>query len=264
MIAPYYQDDYCMLYHATCEQALPTLAAGSVDAVICDPPYGTTACAWDTPIDFAFMWRELKRVTKRNAAIVLFGSQPFTSALVMSNPGMFRYEWIWHKNTGGNFGVLKTQPNRTHESILVFAKETAIYNPQKQRSISSEAIRNAQQGRVIQRIGSKSNHVDLNMRNGSWNEYVLPTTVQYFPSVARATGSLHPTQKPLALLEYLILTYTNPGDTVLDFTAGSGTTGAAAKKLGRKCIQIEQELEYAEIAARRLSQEVMDFTGALR
>lgn len=225
-----------------CLDIMPTLEAQSVDAIIADIPYGTTACKWDTVIPFVPMWAELKRIAKPKAAIVLFGSQPFTSALVMSNPSMFKYEWIWKKNTGGNFQVLRSQPNRTHENILVFSDCTCTYNPQRQRSISSQAIKGALSVRIIRRNGSRSNHTNMTMQDGKWNEYVLPTSVQHFDSVPRATGSLHPTQKPVALMEYLIRTYTNEGDTVLDFTMGSGTTLVACVNTRRNGIGIEKEL----------------------
>lgn len=241
------------LHHGDCLDILPTLAAGSVDAIICDPPYGTTACKWDSVIPFEPMWREIKRVLKPRGACVLFGSQPFTSALVMSNPGWFRYEWVWSKNTGGNPSVLRTQPNRTHENILLFANGLHTYNPQMQRSISAQAVQNARRGAVIRRAGSKSNHTSMTMIDGKWNEYVYPTSVQFFESVPRATGSIHPTQKPLALLEYLVRTYTNEGDTVLDFTMGSGTTLRAAKNLKRHSVGIELLEQYCNAAVRRLA-----------
>jgi site-specific DNA-methyltransferase (adenine-specific) len=248
------------LHHGDCLDVLPTLEAQSADAVICDPPYGTTACKWDAVIPFAPMWAEIKRVLKPRGACVLFGSQPFTSALVMSNPGWFKYSWVWSKNTGGNPGVLKSQPNRTHEDILVFGNAGHKYNPQRQRSISSEAIRNAQRGAIIHRQGSKSNHTSMVMRDGAWNEYVQPTSVQFFESVPRATGSIHPTEKPLALLEYLVKTYTDKGDVVLDFTMGSGTTGHACMNLGRCFIGIERDAGYFAIARER----IMDAADPLR
>jgi site-specific DNA-methyltransferase (adenine-specific) len=247
MIEPYYSEAGITIYHADCRSILPSLAAASVDAVICDPPYGTTACAWDTPIPFDFMWRELKRLTKRNAAIVLFGSQPFTSALVMSNPGMFRYSWVWDKRLAGNPFIAKYQPLKVHEDICVFSRNSHVYNPQMKTGV------------MKQKGGGYSRLFDVKCSVTRNDQYFPTSIVEASNGDRNGTPVLHPTQKPLALLEYLILTYTNPGDTILDFTAGSGTTGAAAKKLGRKCIQIEQELEYCEIAARRLAQEVMQF-----
>jgi site-specific DNA-methyltransferase (adenine-specific) len=260
---PYYDDGQIQIFNARCEDVLPTLATASIDAVICDPPYGTTACAWDTPIPFDFMWRELKRVTRRNAAIVLFGSQPFTSALVMSNPAMFKYEWIWRKNNKTGNLLVDRQPMRGHENILFFADGQTIYNAQKIRRTPEQykaAVRvNPTTYGIMGAVYDGREYTRSRIRPPA-EEYWFrhPDTVLEVASDSKRNGANHPTQKPLALLEYLILTYTNPGDTILDFTAGSGTTGAAAKKLGRKCIQIEQELEYCEIAAMRLQQEVFD------
>lgn len=245
----YYQDDAVTLYHAKCEQVLPTLADASIDAVICDPPYGTTACAWDTPIDFAFMWRELKRLTKRNSPIVLFGSQPFTSALVMSNPGWFRYSWVWDKHSVSSPALAKQQPLRCHEDICVFADGSTPYYPQVT-------------GQTVKSFGKKSPTVSLitgSLGANFQRDIGYPKTILSFARPNNLTGGgLHPTQKPLALLEYLILTYTNPGDTILDFASGSGTCAVAAKKLGRKCIAVESELEYCEVTVPRLYQGVFD------
>lgn len=252
MIEPYYSEGGIQIWHGRCEDVLPTLDATSIDAVICDPPYGTTACAWDTPIAFDFMWRELKRVTKPAAAIVLFGSQPFTSALVMSNPTMFKYEWVWAKNRGSNFAVARMQPMKEHENILVFCGARGTYNPQMQKRAPSGLSRIGYNFDQVRRSAHQSS---IAVNTAQRDELRIAGSVQQFNTEV----GLHPTQKPLALLEYLILTYTNPGDTVLDFTSGSGTTPAAAKKLGRKCIAIEQELEYVEVTVSRLSQEVFDF-----
>lgn len=254
---PYYQDEAVTLYHARCEDVLPHLDM-SFDAVICDPPYGTTACAWDTPIDFAFMWRELKRLTRRNAAIVLFGSQPFTSALVMSNPEWFKYAMVWKKSRPFDIFNSKNKPVRIHEDILVFSDGTVAnksprrmtYNPQGlikvDRVWSRPRAYNSAHG--YDRPSDKLDRI-LEFTN-------YPQTVLEF---ANPNNNIqHPTQKPLDLLEYLVLTYTNPGDTVLDFAAGSGTTAVAAKKLGRKCVAVEMELEYCEAAAARLYQGVFD------
>lgn len=247
---PYYQDDWVTLYHAPCETVLPTLPDASIDAVITDPPYGTTACAWDTPIAFDFMWRELKRLTKPAAAIVLFGSQPFTSALVMSNPQMFKYSWVWEKNVPSGFLNAKKQPMRWYEDIPVFYRGQPTYNPQ---------LRSGSGYRVMVKSTKSQNYGqqrDVLSTNDGTRYY--PRDILQFDN-ENGGGKLHPTQKPQALLEYLILTYTNSGDTVLDFTSGSGTTPAAAKKLGRRCIAVERKLEYVEVTVDRLRQEVMNF-----
>lgn len=252
MLKPYYDHGGITIFHGRCEDVLPTLPAGSIDAVICDPPYGTTACAWDTPIDFGFMWRELKRLTKRNAAIVLFGSQPFTSALVMSNPGMFRYELVWDKIQTGAPGVVKFRPLPVHETISVFAEGPTTYNP---------ILHHGDPYRSTTRNGGNRHGFGF---KGKY--YVaLNTGFRYQTSIVSKAKERHPyheTQKPVDLLCDLIGMYTNPGDTVLDFCAGSGTTGAAAKKLSRQCIQVEQEAEYVDVAISRLQQEVMDFALA--
>lgn len=252
---PFYQDESVTLYHARCEDVLPMLVTESIDAVITDPPYGTTACAWDTPIAFDFMWSELKRVTKRNAAIVLFGSQPFTSALVMSNPGMFRYEWIWNTVCITGFLDVHRRPMKKHQNILVFSERQSTYNPIR----SGKATRSF--GKMSEGVNKR--HAYAGEFGSDYQQGVgYPQSIIEFQRPTNVTDKdygLHPTQKPLALLEYLILTYTNPGDVVLDFTAGSGTTAVAAKKLGRTCIAIEQELEYCQTAVTRLYQSVMQF-----
>lgn len=220
---------------------------GSIDLVLTDPPYGTTACKWDTCIPFEPMWEHLKRVTKKNGAIVLFGSQPFTSALVMSNPGMFKVEWIWEKNAGSNFATVKYQPMREHENVLVFSKATTKYNPQMQPRMSSGAERvksKFQHKTKTEVMGGK----EISQSNVMMSELRVPRSIQRFN---RERG-LHPTQKPVALMEYLIKTYTNEGETVLDFTMGSGTTGVACKNLNRNFIGIELDETYFDIAKQRI------------
>jgi site-specific DNA-methyltransferase (adenine-specific) len=240
------------LINGDCLEEMKKIPDGSIDLVLTDPPYGTTACKWDTVIPFEPMWEQLKRVTKKNGAIVLTASQPFTSALVMSNPDMFKYEWIWEKAVGSNFATLKYMPMKEHENILVFGKGKTIYNPQmqerkgggkarsmytyKSNTVSGDAISNM----VTNRSGQK---YDENKRN--------PSSVQFFNN-REDTRGLHPTQKPVALMEYLIKTYTNEGETVLDFTMGSGTTGVACKNLNRNFIGIELDKDYYEIAKKRI------------
>lgn len=246
------------LHHGDCLDILPTLPPSSVDAVIADPPYGTTACKWDSVIPFDAMWRELKRIVKSRGAIVLFGSQPFTSALVMSNPKWFRYEWVWQKNKPtGSLNVIR-QPMRSHENILVFSSNSSIYNPQKIRRTPEEY-----------RACMRTNTTVYGQQNGIYGEHPRsairvrppveeqwfkhPHTVLVFSRDEKRDGSNHPTQKPLALMEYLVKTYTNEGDTVLDFTFGSGTTGEACINTGRDFIGIERDKGYYDIASKRLS-----------
>ena len=228
------------LHHGDRLDVLPTLAAGSVDAVIADIPSGRTQCAWDSVIPLEDMWRELRRVVKPRGAIVLLGcTQPFTSVLVCSNPQMFRYEWVWRKNFTTGFANAHKQPLRNHESVLIFSDGQSTYNPIKQSTISTQAAQQAARGATRYRSGKPSNHISIPFRDGAFNEKVFPTTVQDFNCVPRQ-HQIHDTQKPLALLEYLVRTYTNEGDTVLDFTMGSGTTGAACGNLNRRFIGIER------------------------
>jgi site-specific DNA-methyltransferase (adenine-specific) len=246
------------LYLGDCLDILPTLPDMCADAIITDVPYGTTACKWDVIIPLDKMWAQVKRLCK--GAFVTTASQPFTSVLVASNLQWFKYEWIWHKNKGGNFAILKYQPNRKHENVLVFAKNGHTYNPQKEITESAEALRRARstgKASAIHRSGKKpSEHMPslTDRTDGMFSEFVYPGTVQKFKGVSQYHVE-HPTQKPVALYEYLIKTYTNPGDTVLDFCMGSGTTGVAAVRTGRNFIGIEKERPYFEIAQRRITTE---------
>jgi len=242
------------LYHADCLDILPTLEPGSVDAVICDPPYGTTACKWDSVIPFAPMWAGIKRVLKPRGACVLFGSQPFTSALVMSNPKWFRYEWVWDKHTPTGFLNASKAPLKSHEYILVFADGVTTYNPQKNR----KPYKGARTGNGFTKVGqSAKGEAWGGLVNGSGyrSEFAHPKTVLSFPTGNGwdKQGYQHPTQKLLALLEYLVKTYTNVGDTVLDFTMGSGTTGHACGNLDRRFIGIEKDAGYFKIAQERIA-----------
>ena len=221
---------------------------GSVDLVLTDPPYGTTACKWDTVIPFEPMWEQLKRVTKKNGAIVLFGSQPFTSALVMSNPKMFKYEWVWDKKIPSGMSFAKHQPMRQTECISVFCDGKTFYNPQMIK-------------RDTPIKGGGMTPSDSAMTNGykalkKTYTHKNPTTLIHFDKIRK--DSVHPTQKPVALMEYLIKTYTNEGETVLDFTMGSGTTGVACKNLNRNFIGIELDKDYFEIAKKRINEALQD------
>jgi len=242
---PFYQSGGISLYHGDCLEVMPQLAAQSFDAIITDVPYGTTACAWDSPIPFMPMWACLKRLARPRAAIVLFGSQPFTSALVMSNFGLFKYELIWEKDKAtGNLSANKA-PMKAHENILVFSLTSPNYYPQKTTGYrpSNKSSKTKQAGNVYR---------EYLMGQGGGDTDRYPRTVQQFNTVNSAHGYLHPTQKPLALLEYLIRTYTNEGDTILDFTSGSGTTLRAAKNLKRRAVGIEQDRHYCEVTVNRL------------
>ena len=226
---------------------------GSIDLVLTDPPYGTTACKWDTVIPFEPMWEQLKRVTKKNGAIVLFGSQPFTSALVMSNPKMFKYEWVWIKSNKTGHLNGKCRPLKSHELISVFSEKEAratgdnmAYFPQGLVEVNKTVIEKRKDKGI-------NHNYFRDSRNGK--EYKqqfsnYPDALLYF---SQDKNKLHPTQKPVALMEYLIKTYTNEDETVLDFTMGSGTTGVACKNLNRNFIGIELDKDYFEIAKTRIS-----------
>lgn len=219
------------------------LADKSVDMILCDLPYGTTACKWDTIIPFEPLWAEYERIIKDNGAIVLTASQPFSSALVMSNPKLFKYEWIWDKKIPSGMSYARFQPMRQHEVVLVFGKGRLLYNAQ---TVKRE--------KPIKAGGMKAS--DSASTNGykplkKTYEYKNPTTLLPFSKVRR--GSVHPTQKPTELFEYLIKTYTNEGDTVLDNCIGSGTTAVAAINTDRNFIGIERESEYVKIANQRIA-----------
>jgi site-specific DNA-methyltransferase (adenine-specific) len=239
------------LHHGDCLDILPTLAPGSVDAVICDPPYGITfRLNWDVPIDVTAMWHQLKRIIKPQGSIVLFSSQPFTSLLVSSNLDMFRYEWVWNKSKASAFLMAAYMPMKAHENILVFTphpiapkvKQRPVYNPQGLVHKGLQILRHRARSTTISGYGNyEGKAID------SYSNY--PTSSLYF----KCETGLHPTQKPIALLEYLVKTYTNAGDTVLDFTFGSGTTGAACGNLGRRFVGIERDAEYFRLGSERIA-----------
>jgi len=236
------------LYRGDCLEVLPTLDIGGVDLVLADIPYGTTACKWDVVIPLEPMWEQLKRVTKKNGAIVLFGSQPFTSTLVMSNLKMFKYEWIWIKERPTNILQIKKRAGKNTENISVFYEGQCVYNPQKTEhggKLRTNKIKNGSLGKLIDSQNKKANAY-----RDDRTRYPLQTL--YFQRDI-LKSNLHPTQKPVALCEYLIKTYTNEGETVLDFTMGSGTTGVASIQTGRRFIGIEIDKEYFDIAVNRIS-----------
>ena len=234
------------LYLGDCMEVMQGL--DKVDAVVTDPPYGTTACKWDSVIPLAPMWKQLSEVVKSNGAIVMTASQPFTTTLISSNIKMFKCEWIWEKNAGSNFASVKYQPMKEHENIVVFCKSTPTYNPIKEPRMASGELR----------VKSKFQHKtkaevyggrEISQSNVTMTKLRVPRSIQRFN---RERG-LHPTQKPVSLMEYLIKTYTNNREIVLDFTMGSGTTGVACINLGRKFIGIEIDEKYFEIACKRIS-----------
>ena len=225
------------------------IADGSVDMVLADPPYGwgTTACKWDSIIPLVPMWEQLKRIIKPNGAIVMTASQPFTTTLIASNMKMFKYEYVWLKERGQNFVSAKKQFMRAHEVCCVFYKKQPTYNPQMTAALK-ENIRKPQY-----HTAHKSNVYGLNkMPSKDYDPTKrYPLSFGKF-NTGRARDKLHPTQKPVALMEYLIKTYTNENEIVLDFTMGSGTTGVACKNLNRDFIGIELDEKYFEIAKKRI------------
>lgn len=236
-----------------CLHRMAEIATGSVDLVLTDPPYGTTACKWDAVIPLEPMWEQVRRVLKPNGAAVLFSAQPFTSSLVMSNTGWFKYQWVWKKNVAGGFAQAKNKPMPKHEDISVFSsgktghamqcKNRVPYNPQGIVPYGKE-IKNSISHRASAFEARK------NARASYVQEFTgYPDTILEFDC---ERNGIHPTQKPVALMEYLIRTYTNEGETVLDFTMGSGTTGVACANTGRKFIGIERDPEYYQIACKRM------------
>ena len=237
------------LLHGDCLELLPTLAAQSVDCICADPPYGVTSCKWDSVIPLDAMWAELKRVIKPRGAIVLFASQPFTSALVMSNPRWFKYSWQWQKEQACNFTRMKFEPGRIIEDVLVFGEAAVNYNPQKIPRAKSIKVHSS-----YPKGSSKSTPLKYQETYTRILEDSFPTSLLYFQrDKTPDLRGLHPTQKPTALLSYLIRTYTNAGETVLDFCMGSGTAGVAALQEGRTFIGIEQEAGYFATAENRIA-----------
>jgi site-specific DNA-methyltransferase (adenine-specific) len=235
------------LIKGECLEAMKGIPTGSIDAIITDPPYGTTACKWDSVIDFALMWEQLNRIIKPNGAIVLFGSEPFSSALRMSNVRNYKYDWTWEKEKGVGQLNCKRQPMRKVENILVFYKKQCTYNPQFTKGKPYKAISGKQSKYTKDSVYGKQREV-VNINNGTR----YPVNLIKFNRQAKQ-GREHPTQKPVALMEYLIKTYTNENETVLDFTMGSGSTGVAAKNLNRNFIGIELDNKYFEIAENRIT-----------
>ncbi len=234
-----------LLIHGDCLSKLKNIPSGSVDMILADPPYGTTACKWDSIIDLDRLWPELKRVIKPNGAIVMTASQPFTTTLIASNMKMFKYCWVWEKTRKTGFPNAKRQPLRNVEDVVVFYSKQAMYNPQGIVRVD----------KTVTRIKPKNDTINAGENDGS----LCGTYVQEFTGypnqilkIKSEGKTSHPTQKPVALMEYLIKTYTNESDKVLDFCIGSGTTGVAAAQLDRDFIGIEMDEKYFTIAKDRI------------
>ena len=243
-----------ILLQGDCLEEMGSIPDKSIDMILCDLPYGTTACKWDTVIPFAPLWKEYERIIKLNGAIVLTASQPFTSALVMSNIKLFKYDLIWHKTHPKGHLNAKKMPMRAHESILVFYKKHGTYNPIKTQGHVRKVARTNNYQKKADSVYGKQKDIERNY--DATDRY--PASVLIFNN-ENQTNRLHPTQKPVALFEYLIRTYTNEGETVLDNCMGSGTTGVACKNLNRKFIGIEKDEKYFEIAKNRIEATVDPF-----
>jgi len=238
------------LYNDDCFNVFPLIDDKSVDAIICDLPYGTTTCKWDSILPFDKLWNEYERIIKSGGAIALFGTEPFSSYLRISNIKNFKYDWVWKKSKSGSAFTAKYRPVNKHEMISVFGNGVIKYNPQ------------VTEGKPYSRVHDTT-ECDINNHNIGFNKrkvethnngFRYPITVQEFQQKWRRQDQLHPTQKPIPLLEYLIKTYTDEGETVLDNCMGSGTTGVACKLTNRNFIGIEKEPEYFNIAQKRISE----------
>ena len=241
------------LIHGDCLEEMKGIPDGSIDMVLTDPPYETTRCKWDRVIPFEPMWEQLKRIIKPNGAIVLMGQEPFSSYLRLSNIGWYRYDWYWQKERPTNVFQVKRRAGKVIETISVFYKKQCVYNPQKTKhtgKLRTNKIKNGSLGKLIDdNKGTPTSYRDDRTR--------FPIQVLKFNRDI-LKSNLHPTQKPVALMEYLIKTYTNEGETVLDFTCGSGTTGVACVLTNRKFIGIEKDKEYFKIAKGRIEEVQME------
>lgn len=234
------------LLHGDCLELMKQIPDNSIDMVLTDPPYGTTACKWDNVIPFEPMWEQLKRITKDNGAICLFGSEPFSSTLRMSNINEFKYDWIW-KKAPFNFLNASHQPLRNSENISVFYKKKPTYVP-----VEKDRIKYKTHGKHFKKTDSVGSY---NFNYKEKDGFAKPTTIITGIKKEDTRKIVHPTQKPVALLEYLIKTYTLENETVLDFTMGSGSTGVACKNLSRNFIGIEKDDNYFQIAKDRINAE---------
>lgn len=231
------------LHQGNCLEVMKSIPDGSVDMVLCDLPYGTTDAKWDSVLPFSSLWAQYNRIVKKNGAVVLFAAQPFTSALVMSNVKQYKTSWVWNKSQSGGFATAKYHPLKITEDILVFCQGTATYYPQMRK------------GKARFKGGSKKQNElqsGLKVIEPRWSDDYYPINVLDY--VSARSGKVHPTQKPVALLEYLIKTYSLEGQTVLDNTMGSGSTGVACINTARSFIGIELDETYFNIASKRIAE----------
>lgn len=234
------------LHLGDCIENLKNITDTSVDMVLCDLPYGTTQCNWDVIIPFDDLWKELNRICKKNAAMVFTASQPFTSLLITSNIKNFKYNWVWEKSKATGYLNSKKQPMRAHEDVCVFYRKQPTYNP---IMVSGTPYNKGEAHRPTDVYGEQKSVL---VKNDSGLRF--PRTVQYFKTAESEGKVVHPTQKPVSLMEYLIKTYTKDGDVIIDPTMGSGTTGVAAINLNRKFIGIELDENYFNIAQKRIEE----------
>lgn len=232
-----------VLVNADCFDVFPFIDDKSVNLILCDLPYGVTNMKWDSVLPFDKLWKEYERIITDNGAIVLTATNPFASALIMSNPKMFKYDIVWHKNCPSNPAMAKRQIMRQHELVLIFYKKQCVYNPQMEEYSESSKSRI----KYSFNVDKKSEHYDLK-EIGSRGEKRYPNSVQ---KITRQTG-IHPTQKPLELMKYLIKTYSNEDDVVMDNCMGSNTTGLACKELNRQYIGIEKDKNYYNVSVSRV------------
>lgn len=241
-----YKDDNVWLMHGDCLERMKEIAAGSVDLVLCDLPYGITSCPWDSVIPFEPMWDSLRRIVKANSAVVMTGRAQFTAKLICSNIRGYKHKWVWNKKQSGSFANAKWMPLQIEEDVIVFTVngERVNYYPIMRK------------GKMRKKGGSKKQI--KTMSSGIKPDYYrycdqyYPVNIIEIPNCARKQDRVHPTQKPVELMEYLIKTYTNEGETVLDFTMGSGSTGVACRNLNRKFIGVEMDDCYFDIAKERI------------
>lgn len=238
-----YKDNSIWLMVGDCLERMKEIPDGSVDMILCDLPYGTTACKWDSVIPFEPLWNQYRRVAKKDCVVALFGQEPFSSFMRMSNISAYKYDWVWDKVKPGAFATAKYAPLKQHELISVFYEQAGRYNPQM---IDREKTKKS-------KIYTSSDSASVKYNDGVQRTYdkLYPKSI-IVESNADQRGKKHPTQKPVALMEYLIRTYTNDGETVLDNCMGSGTTGVACSNTGRKFIGIEMDEKYFDIAKNRI------------
>ena len=236
-----------------CLERMKEIPDGSVDLILTDPPYGTTACKWDSVIPLEPMWEQLKRIIKPNGAIVLFGSQPFTSVLVTSNLKMFKYDWVWDKKRVSNPMMAKKMPLKNYEIISVFYNKQPCYNPQPTKKSTGAGLSNKghNSSHKTQTTGDAVIHTKRDYTDVGYPKMLL-SDIKVMNNLTKDRSGIHPTQKPVALMEYLIKTYTNEKETVLDFTMGSGTTGVACSNTNRAFVGIERDAKYFDISAKRI------------